>query len=302
MRKKLLSLFAALLMLLSAIPFAAGAAKPPTLEDLQVKPGATTLDLGDIRLKDLTPLMALLEQHPGLEQVDMFASPVNKEQVAELTSRFPNIRFGWTLKLVEKHVIRTDATAFAINHNKRSVTHKSEDFELLKYCTELRALDLGHNRITDISFLKDLKELRVMILAGNHITDISTLVGLPNLEYLELFNNRIEDFSPLAKLDKLIDLNLAFNQCENIEVLSDLKGLERLWLYHSNNRHDDKPIDVTRVDALRAALPNCHIDHTHYSTTGGWRTHPRYYVVFNMLHGELAWLPWDAEGLVPRYN
>lgn len=290
-----------LTLMMSVLPTAA-AAKRPTLEDLHIIPGATSIDLGEIRLKRMEPLMELLDRHPLIRKVDMFASPVNREQVEALVARFPHIQFGWTLKLVEKHVVRTDATAYAINHNKRSVTHKSEDFELLKYCKQLRALDLGHNAITDISFLKELKEMRVLILACNHITDISPLRELKELEYLELFNNRIEDFSPLAELDRLIDLNLAFNECENIEVLGGLKRLERLWLYHSNNRHDDKPIDVERVQALQAQLPDCYIDHTHYSTTGGWRTHERYYVVFNMLHGEVAWLPWDAEGLVPRYN
>lgn len=37
---------------------------------------------------------------------------------------------------------------------------------------------------------------------------------------------------------------------------------------------------------------------THYSTLRAGALHPRYYVVFNMPYGELAWLPWSAEGLI----
>ena len=148
----------------------------------------------------------------------------------------------------------------------------------------------------------DLTELRVIILACNRISDISVLAGLKKLEYVELFNNYIEDYSPLSGLKRLIDLNLCFNQTQDFTPLYGLKGLERLWLYHSNNRSDADPVDPALVANLQAALPDTLIDSTHYSTLGGWRQHPRYYVVFNMLHGEVAWLPWSAEGLVPRYN
>lgn len=302
MRKTVLSLFLVMTLLLTALPAVSLAGKPPTLADLHITPGTLAVDLGEIRVKELEPLMALLDQHPQLEKVDMFESPVNRKQVEELSARYPRIQFGWTLKLVEKHLVRTDATAYAINHNNRSDTHSSEDFELLRYCKELRALDLGHNAITDLSFLKELKELRVLILACNKITDISPLRELRELEYLELFNNYIEDFRPLSALHKLIDLNICFNRGENIEALGSLQALERLWLYNSNKRSADSPVDPERVATLQAMLPDCHIDHTHYSTLGGWRTHERYYVVFNMLHGAVAYLPWDAEGLVPRYN
>jgi len=150
--------------------------------------------------------------------------------------------------------------------------------------------------------IEDLTELRVIILAGNFITDISPLKKLEKLEYAELFNNYIEDYSPLSGLENLIDLNICFNQTQDFTPLYGLKGLERLWVYNSNNRNSDDPVSPELVADLQAQLPQCQINSTSYSTAGGWRTHERYYVVFNMLHGAVAWLPWHAEGLVPRYN
>ena len=102
-------------------------------------------------------------------------------------------------------------------------------------------------------------------------------------------------------MDRLLDLNICFNRCPDITALQTLPRLERLWLYNCNNRNHDDPVDAQQVKALRAALPECRIDTTSYSTHGGWRTHHRYYVVYNMLHGEEDYLSWDSVGLVPRF-
>lgn len=291
-----------LLLLTLTAPAALATHLAPDLDSLSLRPGSRYVDLGEHRVTDLEAFMAFLDRNPALRQVDMYGSRLKAEQVDLLAARYPDIRFGWTLRLADDHYVRTDATAYAINHNNRSATHSSEDFRLLRYCRDLRALDLGHNRITDLGFLEGLTELRVLILANNRITDISPLASLTKLEYAELFNNYIEDYGPLSGLRRLIDLNICFNQTEDFTPLYGLKGLERLWLYNSNNRSTDDPVDPDLVARLQAALPDTQIDSTHYSTLGGWRQHERYYVVFNMLHGALTWLPWDAEGLVPRYN
>ena len=297
MKKTVLSV---LLFCLLLTAFAASASEDQVLPD--IPQWQTRVDLGDTRVKDIDALIDWLTLHPRLEKLDMYESRLKADQIDELAERFPQIDFGWTIRLVEDHYIRTDATAFAINHSNKSATHKSEDFRQLKYCKNLMALDLGHNAIDDISFLYDLPKLRVIILASNFITDISPLASLKDLEYAELFNNYITDYSPLAGLDKLIDLNIAFNQTQDFTPLYSLEGLERLWVYNANNRSSSDPVDPLLVENLQAALPGTEINSTCYSTLGGWRTHERYYVVFNMLHGAVSWLPWDAAGLVPRYN
>ena len=263
--------------------------------------GDRAIDFGQARVGELEAFMAFLDAHPELEQVDMYESRLKGEQLDLLAGRYPNIRFGWTIRLVEDHYIRTDATAYAINHNNRSVTHGSADFGRLKYCGDLMALDLGHNKIDDIRFLEDLPKLRLLIITCNEITDVSSLAKLQDLEYLELFKNQIVDVSPLAKLEKLIDLNLSHNRIKDLSPLKTLPGLERLWIYNANNYNADDPVPPEQVEMLQKALGSCHINSTSYSTLGGWRTHERYYVVFNVFHGEVAYLPWGSKGLKPRY-
>ena len=303
MRKLIGTLLTALLMGLFVHAFAAQT-PAEQLCDLNLSQASTYANLDPIRLKErhFENLLQFLNDHPNLTHVDMFDSRLNAEQLDTLAARYPQIQFGWTIRLVDEHYVRTDATAYAINHNRRSPLHSSEDFRQLKYCKDLMALDLGHNKIRDISFMRDLPKLRVIIMANNYIEDISPLADLKNLEYAELFNNYITDFSPLAGLDKLIDLNVCFNEAKDLSPLYKLKALDRLWVYKSYSRKNDQPMPEENVVALQEALPDTFINAHSYSTAGGWRTHERYYVVFNMLHGAVAWLPWDADGLVPRYN
>ena len=164
------------------------------------------------------------------------------------------------------------------------------------------AIDLSHNQIDDLEFLKNLPKLRVLLLGDNQIEDISALADLHDLEYLELFKNKIKDVTPLMDLDNLIDLNLSHNYTEDLSPLAKLSNLMRLWIYNSNNYSAKDPIPKETVAELEEAMYGTYIDSTSYSTLGGWREHPRYYVVFNMFHGRIEWLPWDAEGLVPRYK
>ena len=71
---------------------------------------------------------------------------------------------------------------------------------MLKYCTDLRALDIGHQAITDLSVIGEhLTELRVLIIADNKVTDLTPLSNLRHLHYLEFFVNRVSDLSPLAE-------------------------------------------------------------------------------------------------------
>lgn len=240
-----------------------------------------TLDLGAFTVADMGALTAVLDCLPALTRVDMFESRVTAEDMAMLSARYPGIFFGWTIQIRE-HTIRTDATAFSTLHNNRSPQHSSLDFEPIKYCKHLRALDLGHNAITDISFIRDLKELRVLILAINQIEDISVLSQLPRLEYVELFKNKIRDISALSGMRHLLDLNICFNYVQDYGPLFGLSQLRRLWLYNSNNYYTSRPVPKDVVAGLTAALPNCHIDSTHYSTLGGWREHPRYFVIFDI--------------------
>ena len=251
---------------------------------------AEHIDLGSQRVVAWEEFYHFLHKFPNLKKVDMFATDVYRTRINEMKAEFPDIEFGWTMRISE-HSIRTDQTAFSTLHNNKSDPHRSADFSVLRYCTKLLALDIGHNLVEDVSFLHYLPQLRVLILACNiNLRDITPLRELKDLEYLELFKNDIHDISALAGLTELRDLNICFNRVQDYEPLKGLYKLERLWLFNSNNYSDDIPVPSNIVSGLRSALPNCRVDAVSYSTLGGWREHERYDII-NKMFDEGYYIP-----------
>lgn len=281
-----------LLMCLLLLPAMALSEEMTFQEKVTVDQNAEYLDMGDVKIQDLDAFMNFLDQMPHLKKVDMFATPVKKAQIETLAARFPAIEFGWTMVIAE-HTIRTDQTAFSTLHNNQSAHHSSADFSILKYCKNLLALDVGHNAVDDLSFLYDLPQLKVLILACNQITDITPLASLKNLEYVELFKNRITDLGPIAEWEHVLDLNICFNRVKDYTPIMGLTSVERLWMYNSNNYTESDPVPKDTVRAIKEALPNAYVDSTHYSTTGGWREHDRYFVIFEMFKTG-TYIPFDT--------
>lgn len=230
----------------------------------------TSVDLFKVRVKnDGVPALAeALACMPACTYADMALTGVDDEAMAALAAEFPQIRFSWMVSF-GKYRCRTDA-----NMLKASVPEKafsSDDAQVLRYCTQLTHVDIGHNALTDLSFLSDMRDMTVLIAAiSHHVTDITPLAGLNKLEYLELFTNRITDLTPLAGLTELRHLNLCNNRITDASPLYNLTNLERLWI--SMN-----PLSDEQKEKLVEALPNCEINFTATDPTGdGWRKHPRY--------------------------
>ncbi len=259
----------------------------------------TVLDLGRLKvsMKDLT---AYLDTFPALEHVDMFGTPVQKADIKTLTERYPQVTFGWTIYIpgpsetVGGHWIRTDQTAFSTLHGQCKL-HSTAELEVLRYCTQLVALDLGHNKMDDISWIADLKQLRVLILACNEIRDISPLAELTDLEYLELFTNPIRDISPLAGLEHLMDLNLYNTELRSLEPLTQLHSLQRLWAGNMS-------VGWSRqlLNAVEEGNPGVKIFFRgEEATWNGWRVDPHYDVIYEIFHTGVYipfedGLPWNG--------
>ena len=263
------------LLLLSMLVCAASLA---LADEYAFSPDGTALDLGE-RILSMEELTALLDAHPALTRVDMFATTVEKPQIEYLSARYPGITFGWTIHIpgrFEGHTVRTDQTAFSTLHGN-CFTHTSGDFEVLKYCTELRALDLGHNVVEDLSFLRNLRQLRVLILACNRVSDLSPLRDLRNLEYIELFSNPITDLSPLYDLPHLMDINVAYLDLADPETLTHFPAARRLWVSRCMSGH--RNLRRSDLKELQALYPDASLCFQGEPTEGGWRRHPHYEVM-----------------------
>lgn len=270
--KKLAALLLVLLMLM-----ACAEAETVTFSGVAIDTHAELIDFGKAKVTDVDGLCALIEKMPNLKEVRMYHSRLSEEEMDRLFYGYPNVFFGWTLR-VGDHDVRTDQTAFSTLHTSSpKPAHKTKSFVKLKYCTKMLALDFGHNHVDDISFLAEMPQLRVLIIGQNRVSNISVLSQLKDLEYLELFSNRITNWWPLVGLTKLKDLNIKYNPGTDITPIMQMTWLERFWA-----GFDKYQIPGDQRKAMEAAVPTCEYNWTQHPTGGTWRKHPRYFVIKEM--------------------
>ena len=268
---------------------------PETVFVYQVTAFGQTLDSTveelDVSKKKFASVDAAREEIaklPYLKKLVMCDCKLSNEQMEELLAAFPRIKFVWTIK-VGPHKLRTDAVGFSTkNPSKHTSPNHTEsynrlikstkrlykgDLKQLKYCTDLVALDVGHNYLEneDLEVLQYLPHLQILILADNKITDISALHQLKELKYVELFMNRIPDVSPLVGLENLVDINIAYIHLSDITPLLSFTQAERLWFSLNN-------LTKEQCQTVVDALPNTLCNYTAKSSTAeGWREHERYF-------------------------
>lgn len=267
----------------------------------------TVLDLANKKV-DCTKLCDYLDCLPKLEQVLMYRQSTTLAEREMLFYGYPDIFFGWRLTMEKgKYAIRTEETAFSTLKSGAPPLWNENYVTWVQFCPNLKALDLGHNAIKDLSFLGKGPKLKLLIMACNRIEDLSPLAYQTDLEYLELFSNNISDISVLANLKELKDVNLCYNNITDLSPLYELPNLERIWL--SSN----PGITQEQKDELRAHFPDAEIVYASHGATGrilnekgykipdtGWRQHKRFPVVWTIFNKRM-YLPWDADltGLFP---
>ncbi len=241
----------------------------------------TELNLSNRNLteEDLENIREAISQFPDLEKVILCDCGIPYERLAELNEEWP-VRVVWRVWLNNRWSIRTDDVAFSVFIIHYDYPRMgSWNLEVLKYCTDLLALDLGHQSISDLSVIGEyLTELRVLILADNCIWDISPLSNLKHLHYLELFLNRIYDLSPLRDLHELVDVNISYNGgIYDIEPLLYSPMMERIWMEATS-------IGMDSVALLQETYPDCKLVRWGSgSVDQGWREpHERYIQMMDM--------------------
>ena len=241
---------------------------------------AEELDFNNRTIRDYDRFRETLVLFDQLSKVEMCDCGLSNEQLGALREAYPDTKFVWRIYL-GIWSLRTDAVAFSVlitNFNYKSMT--SKDIEVLKYCTDLQALDLGHQAISDLSVIGEyLTDLRILILADNRITDLSPLANLKHLHYLEFFMNKVTDLTPLAQCRELVDLNISHNySLSDITPILDLPILERLWMV-------SVPVSQEDIERLRETYPDTEISTWGSgSTDQGWRTHDRYFAMIDMFY------------------
>ena len=225
------------------------------------------LDLSFIRIYDEgEALRRILPCMRQLEKLDMEHCEVSDEAMGALREQFPQVQIDWRIYFGRCYSVRTDAIKILASKPTVGGDLTIDDLQVLKYCTKLKYLDLGHNEtLTDISFVAYMPELEVAILAMDKWSDASPLANCPNLEFLELQTTNLKDLTPLSGLTKLRHLNIC-----RLEELTDLSpiydlDLERLWIGNVT------PIPAEQVEHYQQLHPDCKINTEVFDPHDGWR-------------------------------
>ncbi|MDD4312524.1 MAG: hypothetical protein PHW41_08590 [Eubacteriales bacterium] len=230
----------------------------------QFTPETSEINLQGQTFTSAEEVAAGLSHMPNLALCDMCGTGLTNEQMAQLQTQFPAVKFVWYVQ-VGAWQLRTDIEAFTTQNREKfpndaatfgkegNTKLTDEDTDGLAYCTDLVYLDLSGNKITDLTFVKGLTKLRLLCVGNNKIADISALAALSELEYLELYTNPIADQTPLAGLTKLTHLNVARTGMTDITIISGMKQLKLLYIL-SNNK-----ISRDLVAKIAEALPECEI-------------------------------------------
>lgn len=251
------------LALVSAFPNVSFLWNVQLLDDLSVRSDVAELDLRDYTVPDAAAFSDKLQLLPALTRLDMCNCGPTDEEMSAMRARYPDTKFIWMTK-VSKWMIRTDIQGFSTG-NKRKFPDgmgyyigkdfeygniHAEDFENLKYCTDLVALDVGHcDNIGNIDFIASLPKLKYLIISLCNLTDISALENQTDLEFLEMTYNYLTDISPIRNCTKLRFLNLSANEVKGIDTYLGLPNLERLWINCNGYTEEE-------VATIQAALPN----------------------------------------------
>ena len=195
---------------------------------------------------------------------------IDNARLAQFRDAFPDVKIVWRIWLGSRYTVLTDVTKILASSDSEPKL-EGLDTEPLQYCRDVVYLDLGHNRIADISFVEHMPNLEVAVLAINYWSDATPLASCTKLEYLEIFSTAVRDLSPLAGLTNLRHLNICNLPITDASPLYGLTNLERLWVGCTTS------LSSSSLAELRNRLPDCEINTTTAAPTAeGWRVNPRY--------------------------
>lgn len=220
------------------------------------------MDDGGAQVRELLACM------PACTYLDMDSCKVSDEDMAAIRDDFPHVKVVWRVWFGSAYSVRTDVEKILASRPTMGGELTSYNTQSLKYCTDVKYLDIGHNPSLDsIDFVACMPKLEVAIVALCHYTDASPLASCKNLEYLEMQTTWVSDLTPLAELTNLHHLNIGWLfDCTDITPLYGLTNLERLWIGGLT------PIPEEQVEEFKAHVPDCVVDTTiNDPTEGGWR-------------------------------
>lgn len=226
-------------------------------------------------------IRAVLPYLTSCEYLLLDGCGIDNEIMAQLREDFPDTKVVWRVWIREPNYdsprFMRRAGFLTDTHRIRTTLVTDENCEVLKYCTEVKYVDFGHNlEISDFSFLGYMPNLEAAIIGLTNCNDISMLVNCKKLEYLEVYGSQVTDLSPLAECTSLKHLNISRMQVDDMTCLYNL-DLERL-------RAVDTKIPKAQIQEYAELHPDCQM------LMEGWAPH------------ENGWRYDEKGNRVPRYE
>ena len=223
----------------------------------------------EIGNEGLDELRALLPYMTGLRRIVLDSCGIDYEVLEQFRDELTDIELVWRVYFGNYHTL-TDtemiwATGSSVNDDNAWV---------LKYCTRVKYLDLGHTLISKIDFVSYMPDLEVVILANTWVNSLKPISDCHNLEYIEAFSTCVTDYSPLAACTHLQHVNIShpvdrrYNRITgyiDISSLYDLPELKRFYCTMCDVKQSQK-------DEMKARHPDCEFDFSWEDPAEGlWR-------------------------------
>lgn len=177
----------------------------------------------DIGNNGESEIRAALDIMPRCTYLKLEDCGLDNEVLASIQADYPDTKIAWRVRFGGQYSLMTDETTLRTVYGVEN-SHN----EILKYCTSLKYIDMGHNTtLTDISFASYMPDLEILILSGSSIKDVDPLANCKNLVFLEMANcYALEDISALKNCENLRFLNIGFANVTDLTPIEDLP-LER---------------------------------------------------------------------------
>ena len=185
----------------------------------------------------------------------------SNEVMASIRDDYPNHKVVWRVFFGEYFSMLTDEETIRAIFDLYDGTT-----EALKYCTEVKYMDIGHNTsLTEVDFIAYMPKLEICIMSGSPFTDTSVFANCPNLEWLELvYCPNVTDISALEGLPSLKYLNLTYTQVTDVSMLGSDVPLERF--FYANPK-----LSAEQIAELEAKHPDCWFTYEGFEYGHGWR-------------------------------
>ena len=242
-------------------------------------------------VREILPLM----KH--CKRLDMDSCGVSSERMAEIRDAYPDMEVIWRIWFAnDQFTMRTDSERlWCANFYPYMWDEYTQE---LKYLTNLKYLDLGHNlELHDWNFMRTMTNLEVCIITASGWDTLDMLENCTKLEFLEIVPwAHIElDLTPLAGMQDLEHLNICgMGQTQGWEVLLGMPKLKRLWI----GSHTAYFFPEGAMEQILEAHPDTNILYqTDGAATGSWRLDERY----QLLRQQFDYDQWPSVAPYP-YN